>query len=98
MQDSLENALRHLVYILDVYCDLYELAPSGKYEVSAEWDDSIIVDAEVEQRISMQEVDKRLMSKKRYLMRRYGLTEEQAIERLQEIEKENKINDIFDEE
>lgn len=98
MQHSLERALKHLVYILDVYCDLYELAPSGEYEVSAEWDDSIIVDAESEQRIIMQEVDKRLMSKKEYLIRRYGLTEEQAIEKLKEIEEENKINDIFAEE
>lgn len=98
MQHSLERALKHLVYILDVYCDLYELAPSGEYEVSSEWDDSIIVDAESEQRIIMQEVDKRLMSKKEYLMRRYGLTEEQAIEKLKEIEEENKINDIFAEE
>lgn len=98
MQHSLERALKHLVYILDVYCDLYELAPSGEYEVSSEWDDSIIVDAESEQRIIMQEVDKRLMSKKEYLIRRYGLTEEQAIEKLKEIEEENKINDIFAEE
>lgn len=71
LQKSLEYTLRHLVYIMDIYCDLYELAPSGEYEVSAEWDDSIIVDAESEQRIIMQEVDKRLMSKKEYLMRRY---------------------------
>lgn len=98
MQHSLERALKHLVYILDVYCDLYELCPAGEYEVSAEWDDSIIVDAESEQRIIMLEVDKRLMSKKEYLMRRYGLTEEQAIEKLKDIEEENKINDIFAEE
>ena len=95
MQHSLERALKHLVYILDVYCDLYELIPTGEYEVSSEWDDSIIVDAESEQRIIMLEVDKRLMSKKEYLMRRYGLTEEQAIEKLKDIEEENKINDIF---
>lgn len=98
MQHSLERALKHLVYILDVYCDLYELIPTGEYEVSSEWDDSIIVDAESEQRIIMLEVDKRLMSKKEYLIRRYGLTEEQAIEKLKEIEEENKINDIFAEE
>ncbi len=98
MQRSLENALNHLVYIMNVYCDLYELAPNGEYEVSAEWDDSIVVDAETEQRIAMQEVDRRLMSKKDYLIRRYGYTEEQAEQKLQDIEKENKINDIFEEE
>lgn len=98
MQKSLEKALKHLVYILEVYCDLYNLAKTGLCEVSAEWDDSIIVDVDTEQKLSMQEVDKRLLSKKRYLMKRYGITEKQAVEMLQEIEEENKTTDLFDEE
>lgn len=98
MQKSLENALKHLVYILDVYCDLYELAPAGKYEVSAEWDDSIIVDTETEQRIRLQETNLGLGSKLDYLMWRYGLTEEQAQEKLDRIKQEKSENAIFDEE
>lgn len=98
MQNSLEKALKHLVYILDVYCDLYELAPSGIYEVSAEWDDSIIVDTESEQRIRLQETNLGLGSKLDYLMWRYGLTEEQAQEKLDRIKQEKSENGIFDEE
>lgn len=98
MQDSLENALMHLVYIMDVYCDLYELIPSGVYEVSAEWDDSIIVDTESEQRIRLQETNLGLGSKLDYLMWRYGLTEEQAQEKLDRIKQEKSENAIFDEE
>lgn len=98
MQNSLETALKHLVYILDVYCDLYELAPSGEYEVSAEWDDSIIVDTESEQRIRLQETNLGLGSKLDYLMWRYGLTEEQAQEKLDRIKQEKSENAIFDEE
>lgn len=71
MQKSLEYALKHLVKILDVYCDLYELAPSGECEVSAEWDDSIIVDTESEQRIRLQETNLGLGSKLDYLCWRY---------------------------
>ncbi len=71
MQNSLEKALKHLVYILDVYCDLYELCPAGEYEVSAEWDDSIIVDTESEQRIRLQETNLGLGSKLDYLCWRY---------------------------
>lgn len=98
MQKSLEYALKHLVYILDVYCDLYDLAPSGEYEVSAEWDDSIIVDTESEQRIRLQETNLGLGSKLDYLMWRYGLTEEQAQEKLDRIKQEKSENQIFDEE
>lgn len=98
MQNSLEKALKHLVYILDVYCDLYELAPAGEYEVSAEWDDSIIVDTESEQRIRLQETNLGLGSKLDYLMWRYGLTEEQAQEKLDRIKQEKSENAIFDEE
>lgn len=98
MQKSLEYALKHLVKILDVYCDLYELAPSGEYEVSAEWDDSIIVDTESEQRIRLQETNLGLGSKLDYLMWRYGLTEEQAQEKLDRIKQEKSENAIFDEE
>lgn len=98
MQNSLEKALKHLVYILDVYCDLYELAPPGEYEVSAEWDDSIIVDTESEQRIRLQETNLGLGSKLDYLMWRYGLTEEQAQEKLDRIKQEKSENAIFDEE
>lgn len=98
MQHSLERALKHLVYILDVYCDLYELCPAGEYEVSAEWDDSIIVDTESEQRIRLQETNLGLGSKLDYLMWRYGLTEEQAQEKLDRIKQEKSENAIFDEE
>nr|DAH86682.1 MAG TPA: portal protein [Caudoviricetes sp.] len=98
MQNSLEKALKHLVYILDVYCDLYDLAPAGEYEVSAEWDDSIIVDTESEQRIRLQETNLGLGSKLDYLMWRYGLTEEQAQEKLDRIKQEKSENAIFDEE
>lgn len=98
MQHSLEKALKHLVYILDVYCDLYDLAPKGEYEVSAEWDDSIIVDTESEQRIRLQETNLGLGSKLDYLMWRYGLTEEQAQEKLDRIKQEKSENEIFSEE
>ena len=98
MQDSLENALNHLVYIMEVYCDLYELIKTGKCELSAEWDDSIVVDTETEQRIRLQETNLGLGSKLDYLMWRYGLTEEQAQAKLDRIKEEKSENELFNEE
>lgn len=82
IQGSLEDALNDVVYAMDVYATLYHLAPNGTYEVSHEWDDSILVDAQTEQSIMMQEVNSGIIDKIIYLMKRYGVTEEQAKEML----------------
>ena len=47
-QKALRNALSDLVYAMDIYCSLYNLAPLGKYEVSFEFDDSIVADRKTE--------------------------------------------------
>lgn len=94
IQGSLEDALNDTVYAMDVLTTLYHLAPLGKYETSHEWDDSILVDAKSEQSIMMQEVNSGIIKKIFYLMKRYGVTEEQAMEMIpQETEPEENIED-----
>ena len=92
IQKSLQDALEDLIYAIDVLCTLYKLAPKGKYEVSFEWDDSIIVDAQKEQATMMQEASQGFIKKEIYLMKRYGVTEEQAREMMpnENLEKEQK--------
>ena len=80
IQTSLEDALEDTIYAMDVLATLYHLAPLGKYETSYEWDDSILVDAKEEQSIMMQEANMGYIKKEIYLMKRYGVTEEQAKE------------------
>lgn len=43
-QHKLETCLREVIRAMDKYATLYHLAPEGEYEVSFEWDDSIIND------------------------------------------------------
>ena len=43
-QKALKNALSELVYAMDVWCTLYDLAPKGDYSVSFDFDDSIEAD------------------------------------------------------
>jgi len=88
MQTATQNSLEHLIYIYDVLTTLYELAPEGEYETYFEWDDSLVVDGESEQRIRQQEVREGLRTKKSYIMYRYGYGEKQAEAELQEIIKE----------
>lgn len=92
MQENLQTALEGLIYAIDVLCTLYNLVPQGNYEASFEWDDSLIVDTEREQTLQMQEVNAGLRRKVKYIMFRYGLTEEQAIQELKLIKQEQMSN------
>lgn len=85
MQSTIQDTLEHLIYIYDALTTLYELAPDGEYDTYFEWDDSLIVDGESEQRIRQQEVREGLRTKKSYIMYRYGYTEKQAEDELQAI-------------
>ncbi len=92
MQENLQDALEDLLYAIDVLTTLYNLAPVGMYQASFEWGDSILMDTEKEQVLQMQEVSAGLRSKLKYIMFRYGLTEEQALEEMQQIQKEKMSN------
>lgn len=92
MQENLQKTLKNLIYAMDVLTTLYNLAPQGNYEVSFNWDDSLIVDTEREQTLQMQEVNAGLRSKLKYIMFRYGLTDEQARQELEMINKEKQSN------
>jgi A118 family predicted phage portal protein len=47
-QKALQSALTDLVYAMDVWCTLYNLAPMGAYDISFEFDDSIVADRKTE--------------------------------------------------
>ena len=90
IQNALEDTLRDVIYIMNVYCDLYEITPDGEYDVSFEWDDSIIVDSDTEllNRITLQQNG--LAGKLENRMWYFGETERQAREALLRIEEEQK--------
>lgn len=50
IQTALEHVFDTLVYAIDVYATLYGLAPVGDYEVSYDWGDSILDDADSKER------------------------------------------------
>lgn len=89
IQQAIETCLRDVIYIMDAYCDIYNLTPDGEYEVNFEWDDSIItdVDAELNKRITL--MNNGLASKIETRMWYFGETELQAQEALMQINAEN---------
>lgn len=98
IQKSLQTALEDLIYAIDTLCTLYKLSPKGNYETSFEWDDSIIVDAQTENSIMMQEASQGFIKREIYLMKRYGVTEEQARKMLPEYEEDKTKSNEQDEE
>ena len=85
IQEAIEDALRDVIYAMNVYCDLYEITPDGEYDVNFEWDDSIIVDVDMElgKRITL--LQNGLTSKLELRMWYFGETERQAREALQQV-------------
>lgn len=89
IQMALQDALEDTVYVMDVYCTLYEITPEGKYDVSYEWDDSIIVDSESELSKRLSLMQNGLASKLETRMWYFGETENQAKIALQQVTKES---------
>lgn len=103
IQAALEMALRDTVYVMDVYCTLYNIVGDankdvmgkidpngiGQYDVSFEWDDSILVDVETELGKRMTLMQNGLASKIETRMWYFGETERQAREALDKISQES---------
>jgi A118 family predicted phage portal protein len=88
IQMALQDALTDVVYVMDVYCTLYDVTPPGEYEVSFEWDDSILVDSESELSKRITLMQNGLASKLETRMWYFGETENQARAAMMQIEEE----------
>ena len=89
IQRSLQRALNDLAKAVDQLASLYNLAPEGEYNITYVWDDSIIVDADVEREKDRIDVQDGLMMKWEYRVKWYGETEEKAKAILAEAEGES---------
>lgn len=79
----------------NIVSPLSEISVPDDYEISFEWDDSLIVDSKTEQGILMAEVAAGLITPEYYLQKRYGMTEEQIKTILpKEVEIDNTRDDL----
>lgn len=90
IQHALEQSLEETVYIMDVYCDLYQITPKGEYDVSYEWDDSLLVDVDEELNKRLTLMQNGLTSKQELRQWYFGETERQAQEALLKIDEESR--------
>lgn len=84
-QMALQDALEDLVYAMNFWASLYGLVPAGNdYEVSFDWDDSVIVDAEAEREQDRKDVAMGVMRLEEYRAKWYGETLNEAVKNLPE--------------
>ena len=79
IQKSLQKALEHLVYSMDVLAQLGGLPGGKKYELSFNWDDSIVIDKEQELLSMQQDATGGFIRKELYVAKKYGVSEEEAL-------------------
>ena len=91
VQKALEDALRDVVYVMNVYATLYDMVPDGEYEASFEWDDSVLVDVNEEMNKRMTLLNENIISPVEMRMWYFGETEAQAVEALQKVRDYNMI-------
>lgn len=91
IQQAIQQCLEDLIYVMNCLCELYDITPTGEYETSFEWDDSILVDVEAELGKRMTLMQQGIMSKKEIRMWYMGETEKQAREALLEVQEENRL-------
>ncbi|WP_413927420.1 phage portal protein [Clostridioides sp. ZZV14-6045] len=79
VQKSLEDALEGLIYSIDKWSILAGFTPSLKYETTFNWDDSVVIDKDSELLAMQQDVASGLIRPELYIMKKYGVTEEEAL-------------------
>jgi A118 family predicted phage portal protein len=87
-QKALEDALEALLYAMDIWATLGNLAPRGAYQTTFDFDDSLIVDKDVQFQQDMRLVTQGLMSKVEFRMRNFGEDIKTATEKIAAVKAE----------
>lgn len=88
IQQAIQDAVEAALYAANTYCTLYKITPEGEYDVSFEWDDSLIVDVDTELNKRLALMQQGLASKIETRMWYFGETKRQAEDALKEIQAE----------
>lgn len=88
-QAALETCLKNVIRVMNKYASVYHLAPEGDYDVSFEWDDSILTDTDAEMQERMMMLNAGIISKAEFREWYFGETKAQAKAAIENITQEN---------
>jgi A118 family predicted phage portal protein len=77
-QKALQGAMENLIKSMDIWATIEGLAPKGKYDTKFEFDDSVVIDKEMQMASDMRMVTAAIMSKVEFRMRNLGEDEATA--------------------
>ena len=89
-QKALERCLKGVVHAMNVFATLYKLAPEGEYDVSFEWDDSIITDTDQQMNQRLALLSSGLMGKAEFREWYFGETPAQAQAAIEAVQEEKR--------
>jgi len=94
-QKALQATIEQTVWAMNAWADINKLSPRGDYDVSCDFDDSLIVDSQAQFSQDQQAVGMSAMSKQKFLERNYGLTPSAAQLWVKEAQEERPPVDLF---
>lgn len=93
-QKALQNALEQLIWAMDIWATLGNLAPRGNYATAYDFDDSIVVDKDMQFQQDLRLISSRVMGRVEFRMRNLGEDEATAKKKIAEIDAEQPT-DLF---
>jgi len=84
-QKALQSALEKLIWAMDVWTTISGLAPAGAYAVTFDFDDSVIVDRDMQFQQDLRLVEQGIMSKAEFRMRNFREKEDVAKAKIAEV-------------
>lgn len=92
-QKALQYALDDLIYSMSVLGQLYNLC-NGNYEVSYNWNDSIIVNKDKELESMRADVAAGIIKPIYYIMKKYGVDEKTALDMMPDEPEDDNPDDL----
>ena len=91
-QAALERCLKSVIRAMDKYATIYNLAPQGEYDVSFEWDDSILTDTDAQMQERLMLFNAGIIGKAEFREWYFGETKAQAQAAIEAITDEQVAN------
>lgn len=96
IQKALQKALGDVVDAMDVWATYMDYAPTGGYDVSYNWDDSLVIDADTERLKDKEDVRDGIMQKWEYRAKWYGEDEATAKKMVAQEVSDNELMGFID--
>lgn len=98
VQKAVRKTLDSLLYAMDIWTTLSQLASKGEYTVTYTFDDSVVVDKDVQFQQDLRLVQQGLMSGVEFRMRNMGEDEKTAKQRISEAKADQEEDTLFSKE